>query len=118
MFAIVLRAGSATHFVKVNRAAVRTDDSVGARIQSRVPLWAIPALAVAFFVCGSLLVRALEPLGGVRRAYGAPASDRPPLEELRAMRRDAFARAWKITAIAAGPVLLAVVGGAVALLAE
>jgi hypothetical protein len=114
-YAIELRAADGRWSIEVDRAAMRVDDTVGARLAARLPAWALPAIALAFGLSALFLVRPLARLGGVRRAYGAPAQRRPPLRELRAERRRALRRAWTTGLLLLLPALLALAGGALAL---
>ncbi len=100
---------------EVDRAAIRTDDSVGARL-ARLPAWGIPAIGLTFALSALLLIRALEPLGEIRRLYGAPASDRPPLEELRAQRARAMRLAWGVALTLVPPTALGLAAGWTSLL--
>ena len=100
----------------VDRAAMRTDDSIGARLDRRLPAWGLPSIALAFALSALLLVRALEPLGEVRRLYGAPSPDRPPVQELRRRRLRATQTAWVIAAALAVPTALALSAGLISLL--
>jgi len=113
-YAVQLRADDGWWSVVVDGAATRTDDTVSHRLASRLPVFAWPAIGLAFLLSATLLARALAPLGEVRRMYGAPATERPPLEQLRAARRDAVRAAWTIVGVLAGPALLAVSAGVVA----
>ena len=103
-------------WIEVDRAAIRTDDSVAARLARRLPPWGIPAIGLAFALSALLLIRALEPLGEIRRLYGAPASDRPPLAELQARRRSAVRLAWGVGLTLLLPSLAALVAGSISLL--
>ncbi len=103
--------------VEVDRAGVRVDDSIGARLIERLPAWALPSIALAFALSALLLVRALEPLGTLRRAYGVPAQERPPISVLREQRRASLSRAWSIAAVLAPAALLSVIAGLYAVLA-
>ncbi len=102
-------------WIEVDRSAVRTDDSVADRIERRLPPWGLPAIALAFGLSALLLVRALEPLGTIRRLYGAPATDRPPVRELAERRRAAVRAAWMIALALAGPAVAALAAGAIGL---
>ncbi len=114
-YVIGLSAGDAWWKIKLDRAGTRVDDTVGARLAARLPLWGLVAVLLAFALSGLLLVRALAPLGAVRRLYGAPATARPPLDVLRARRGAAARRAWWVAA-ALGPVAVAaLVAGALSL---
>ncbi len=110
-YAIELHTSEGTWVTHVDRAAVRVDDPIAARLTSRVPWWALAAIALAFALSALFLTRALEPLGALRRAYGAPAHQRPPLGILRAQRQNALRRAWMITLVLAPASALALVGG-------
>jgi len=115
-YAIEAHADRWWHVV-VDRAGIRTDDSVGDRLGRRMPPWGLAAIALAFALHALLLVRALEPLGEVRRLYGAPATDRPPLGDLRRARADAVRTAWRVSAVLAVPSALAFAAGVFAVLA-
>jgi hypothetical protein len=97
--------------LRVDRAGVRVDDSIAARLSTRLPFWALPAIALAFALSALLVGRALEPLGELRRAYGLPADDRAPLAALRSQRTSAVRRAWVIGAILAPTAVLALAAG-------
>jgi len=114
-YAIEAHADRWWHVV-VDRAAIRTDDSVATRLGRRLPPWSLAAIGLAFALHALLLVRALEPLGEVRRLYGAPATDRPPLEALRRARADAVRTAYRVGALLALPSLVAFAAGAMAVL--
>lgn len=114
---VELRSRDGRWVVVVDRAGMRVDDSVRARLSERLPVWALPAIALAFALSALLLARALEPLGTLRRAYGAPAHDRPPLATLREQRRSSLARAWTTAAVLAPPAILSVIAGLYAVLA-
>jgi len=99
---------------EVDRAAIRTDDSIAARLERRLPGWGIPAIGLAFALSALLLVRALGPLGEVRRLYGAPVTDRPPIEELRELRGRAMRLAWIIALLLSPPTIAALIAGLMA----
>lgn len=101
---------------EVDRAAMRVDDTVSARLSARLPPWGLPAIGLSFALSALLLVRALEPLGAVRRLYGAPASERPPLDVLRKRRAEAIRIAWRVALVLTPPNLLALGAGALGLL--
>lgn len=101
--------------IEVDRAAVRTDDTVGARLEARLPPWGLIAIALAFAASALLLIHTFAELGEVRRLYGAPASSRPPITELRGRREEALRRSWKIVALLAIPNGFALAAGARAL---
>ncbi|MBX3269894.1 MAG: hypothetical protein KF729_06515 [Sandaracinaceae bacterium] len=107
--------GDAWAFIVVDAAAVRTDDAIADRIERRLPRWGLPALGLSFALCALLVIRALEPLGRVRRLYAAPASERPSARALRAERARAQRRAWVIGLVLIGPALAAFAAGALAL---
>lgn len=115
LYAVEVRAPGGRWFVEVDRAAMRVDDSANARLSARLPVWAMPAIALAFALSAPLLVRALAILGALRRAYGAPADARAPLSELRAARRQALRRAWLIVALLSPSALVALLGGGLVL---
>jgi hypothetical protein len=115
-YAIELHTGDESWVTRVDRAGVRVDDRIAKRLTSRLPMWALPSIALAFALSALLLAPALEPLGALRRAYGAPADERPPLVELRAQRHAALRRAWRIAAVLAPASALAVAGGLFAVL--
>lgn len=110
-YEIELSSGGASWVLAVDRAAVRIDDSFDRRIETRLPGWALLPIAIACALTALLLVRALEPLGAMRRAYGAPAQDRAPLSALRAQRRLAIQKAWTICAVLAPASALALAVG-------
>lgn len=114
LYAIEVHAGD-WWVLEVDRAAMRTDDSVGARLDRRLPAWGLPSIAIAFALSALLLVRALEPLGEIRRLYGAPRPDRPPVHELRRRRRRATQTAWVIAAALTVPTALALSAGLIGL---
>lgn len=116
LYDIELASGEARWVVRVDRAGVRVDDPVRRRLADRLPAWALPALALAFTLTALLLARALEPLGEIRRAYGAPADERESLHTLRLARRTALRRAWTVAAVLAPAWALALAGAAFALL--
>lgn len=101
--------------IEVDRAGMRTDDPVSARLSRRLPAWGLPAIALAFALSALLLVRALAPLGEIRRLYGAPSSDRPPVHELRRRRRRANRTAWGFALTLVVPTGLALAAGLIAL---
>ena len=56
-YAIEMRSGEGVSWhVEVDRAAVRTDDSIAVRLERRLPPWGLPALGVAFALSAVLLV--------------------------------------------------------------
>lgn len=114
-YRVRLRADDGWWSVIVDRAATRTDDTISHRLEARLPGFTWPAVGLSFLLSALLLARALEPLGEIRRAFGAPATERPPLPELRAARQRALRTAWTVAAALAGPAALAVLGGVVAL---
>lgn len=103
-------------WIEVDRAAIRADDTIAARIERRLPVWGIPAIGLSFALSALLLVRALEPLGEIRRLYGAPATERPPVRELGERRRRAVRVALGIAATLLLPAIAALAAGAMALL--
>jgi hypothetical protein len=111
LYDLALASEARRWVVSVDRAGVRVDDSIGDRLRRRLPSWALPSIALAFALSALLLVQALEPLGALRRAYAAPAHDRPPLETLRVERRLALRRAWIIAAILLPASIVALAGG-------
>lgn len=116
LYDVELGSGEARWAVRVDRAAVRVDDPVRRRLADRLPSWALPALALAFTLTALLLSRALEPLGAIRRAYGAPADERESLHTLRLARSAALRRAWIVAAVLAPAWALALAGASFALL--
>ena len=115
-YAIQIRNVEGWWTTEVDRAANRVDDSVSARLRARLPPWALPAIGLAFALSALLLVRALAPLGALRRAYGAPKTHRPPLAELRRERQRVFRHAWILGGLLLVPGALALAGGLLALL--
>ncbi len=113
---IELTAGGHPAVVVVDRAGVRVDDTVAARLSARLPGWALPAIALSFVLSALLLARALEPLGELRRAYGAPAHDRPPLRVLREQRRVSIRRTWTVALVLAPAALLSLAAALFAVL--
>jgi hypothetical protein len=116
VYAVELSTAEGSRVLEVDRAAVRVNDSIGDRLAHRLPVWALPALVLAFVSSALLLVHALEPLGSLRRAFGAPALRRPPRDELVALRRTALRKAWSLAAVLLPLALLAVAGSLFALL--
>ncbi|MFK7985085.1 MAG: hypothetical protein AB8I08_03565 [Sandaracinaceae bacterium] len=108
-YAIELEGDSVSH-LWVNRAAVRVDDTVRARLSRRMPAWGLPSLAIAFLLGSLLMPGAFGALGAVRRVYGTPLSKRTA-EDLPALHQRTMRRAWKVTAALAIPAALSFSAG-------
>jgi hypothetical protein len=117
VYAVELGSRGRSWVTFVDRAGVRVEDTIATRLFGRAKPWALASIAFAFGLSALLLVRALEPLGAIRREYGAPADERAPLSTLRARRKDALRRAWTVASILVVPSLLALAGGLSALFA-
>lgn len=94
-------ADGASHLVRVDRAGLRLDDSVEARLRSRAPDAILLAFIVAFAICALGTLAVLGPLGEAR-------TKRPP--DVAAARR----AIWTATALVPFS-LTALVAGAIAL---
>lgn len=117
-YVVGLRVGEVWWKTKIDRAGTRMDDTISARIAMRVPMWGLLAVMFSFALSGLLLVRALAPLGAVRRLYGAPATEQPPADDLRARRDGAVRRAWRLVAVLAPAAAASLAAGALGLFAS
>lgn len=100
-YAIELASAREARLVRVDRAGLRVDDSVEARLRSRAPDAMLIAFVLAFAICGVGSLACLAPLGEAR------ARRRPPLRARRLATRIALALLpFSLVALASGAVAL------------
>jgi hypothetical protein len=70
----------------IDRAGVRLDDDLQARLLDRVPSWALLGMLGALLAIALALLPVLAKLGELRRLYTLPPGGRPPARELSRLR--------------------------------
>lgn len=100
-YAVELAQGGETRMVRVDRAGLRVDDSVEARLRSRSPDVMLIAFVIAFAFCGIGSLACLAPLGEAR------ARRRPALRARRLATRIALALVpFSLLALTSGAIAL------------
>jgi hypothetical protein len=86
----------------IDRAGVRQDDDLRARLLDRVPSWALLAMLASLLSTACVLLPVLAALADLRRLYARSAAERGPPEALAAERRRMMRRSVAL-ALALGP---------------
>jgi hypothetical protein len=86
----------------IDRAGVRQDDDLRARLLDRVPTWALLAMLASLLSTACVLLPVLAALAELRRLYAQNAAQRGPAEAPAAERRRMMRRSYAL-ALALGP---------------
>jgi hypothetical protein len=103
-YGLALMQAGRTYTTWIDRAGVRQDDDLRARLLDRVPTWALLAMLASLFSIASVLLPVLASLGELRRMHAQSVSARAPPADLLAIRRRIVRRAY-VAAIALMPLV-------------
>ncbi len=112
VYFVEVAAGGPVYLTRIDRAGVRLDDDLRARLSDRLPSWGPVALAFVLFLTPLILLRVSVALAELRAA-SARADVSPP--ELAETRRRALALAWAAAGVLVPLGALALATGALAL---
>ena len=86
-YGLELSQGGRRYATWIDRAGVRLDDDLQARLFDRLPSWALLAMLGGLFAIAFALLPVLAQLGELRRLYTLKPAERPAASELSRLRR-------------------------------
>jgi hypothetical protein len=101
LYAIEVTQAGESSLTWIDRAGVRQDDDLRARLFDRAPSWALWAMLGSLLATASALLPVLVSLAELRRLYSAEPGARPPPRELSERRARTIYRAFAIAAVLA-----------------
>jgi hypothetical protein len=101
LYAIEVMQAGERSLTWIDRAGVRQDDDLRARLLDHVPSWALWIMLGALLATASALLPVLVALAELRRLYSAELGARPPPREMSERRARTLYRAFAIAALLA-----------------
>jgi hypothetical protein len=95
-YAIEVMQAGVRYVTRVDRAGVRQDDDLRARLLDRVPSWALYLMLASLFATAAALLPVLAGLSDVRRAYTREAGARLAPQALSEQRARTIRRAYLV----------------------
>jgi len=116
VYAVEITSAERAYTTWIDRAGVRLDDHLRARVLDHVELWGLVTILVSLLLTAMLLPIVLGPISEVRRLFAMTRSEREPARKLLERRTSAIVRAWLAAAVLAPFAVGALLAGIRALL--